>query len=376
MTNQPSFLAETILEINWKAIQHNIAYFKSKLKTDTQLMVMLKASAYGSGAVQLAQKLEKEQLCSYIAVAYPSEGVELRKSGITLPIMILNPGVNTWEELTKHCLEPEIHNIDLLKSFAKFLSNSESIKDGNYPIHLKFNTGMNRLGIDEVELGQLKDLLTTLSSIQVKSVMTHLSSAGILEEEEFTRAQLDQFDRIKKELYNFLPQEPIAHALNSFGIERYPEYQYDMVRLGIGMYGAAAIDPLNKALVPICKLKASISAIRKVKKGDSISYSRSGKAPSDGYVATLSLGYADGMNRNLGNGKWEVEIGGKLYPTIGNICMDLCMVFLGNDEISYGTEAIIFGGQKTIYEFAEAQKTITYEALTNIGTRVKKVLIN
>lgn len=376
MTNQPSFLYETILEINWKAIQHNIAYFKSKLKRNTRLMVMLKASAYGSGAVQLAQRLEKEQLCDYIAVAYLSEGVELRENGITLPIMILNPGLNTWEEIVKHCLEPEIHNIELLKSFAKFLGNSESTKYGNYPIHLKFNTGMNRLGIDEIELGQLKDLLNNIPSIQVKSIMTHLSSAGILEEEEFTRAQLDQFDRIKEELSDFLPQEQIAHALNSFGIERYPEYQYDMVRLGIGMYGAAAIDPLNKALVPICKLKASISAIRKVKKGDSISYSRSGRAPKDGYVATLSLGYADGMNRNLGNGKWEVEIKGKLYPTIGNICMDLSMVFLGDDEISYGTEAIIFGGQKTIYDFAEAQNTITYEALTNIGSRVKKVLIN
>lgn len=376
MVEKKTYLSETVLEISWKAILHNLTYFKKKLNPATKIMLMLKASAYGNGAIQLAKRLEKEKVCDYFAVAYVSEGIALRKNNISLPIMVLNPAVDSWKMMIKHCLEPEIHNLTLFQSFSKFILATDTLKKEGFPIHLKFNTGMNRLGIDSNELSQLIKLLENNSSLQVKSIMTHLSSASLPAEDEFTKAQFAQFETIKKSLAPYLPAKTLAHVLNTHGIERFAEHQYNMVRLGIGMYGSSSIKNLKEKLIPICKLKASISAIRRVKKGDSISYSRSGRAPSDGFIATLALGYADGLNRNLGNGNWKVEINDKLYPTIGNICMDLSMVFLGNDHVDLGTEAIIFGGHKTIHEFAKAQKTITYEALTNIGGRVKKVLIN
>ncbi len=369
-------ISETTLELSWKAVEHNLNYFKNKLNTGTKLMLMVKASAYGIGEIQLEEKVEEKKVCDYLAVAYLAEGIELRKNGIELPIMVLNPSHDSWEEMVLHCLEPEIHSIESLNSFIEYLNTHPSLSKKHYPIHLKFNTGMNRLGFEHSEVEMLESTMLKNNCVGVKSIMTHLSSTSLSKQDEFTHGQLDLFNKIISKLKKLVTNKTIIHALNSSGIERFNSFQYDMVRIGIGLYGASSDPLLSSKLIPICKLKTIISAVRKVKKGDSISYGRSGRAPRDGYVATLAIGYADGFNRNLSNQAWEVEIDGELYPIIGDICMDLSMVFLGDKKVNIGSEVLIFGGKKSIHDYASAQKTITYEALTSIGSRVKRTFID
>tara|TARA_R110002096_G_scaffold72174_4_gene172214 strand:+ start:65169 stop:66332 length:1164 start_codon:yes stop_codon:yes gene_type:complete len=366
--------SDSVLEISWTAIQHNINYFKEKIAPATQLMLMLKADAYGVGVIQLAQLIEENKLADYISVAYPQEGIELRKAGITLPIMVLNPNLDSWQSLINYCLEPEIHHLIALKSFSSFLLE-QGLEDSAYPIHLKFNTGMNRLGIDENEVPELVAILKNQKRLKVKSLLSHLSCSGVGTEDDFTKKQITTFESICATIETQQNQKVLKHILNTNGIERHSKFQMDMVRMGIGIYGASFYQPLRKKLKEAISLKTKICAIRKVEVGASIGYSRAGTVTKETWIATLSIGYADGMSRWMGNGNWEVEIDGKLYPTIGNICMDLCMIDLGEQNFPIEKEVIIFGGLKSIQDFANAQYTISYEVMTKIGKRVERKII-
>jgi alanine racemase len=235
---------------------------------------------------------------------------------------------------------------------------------------------MNRLGFDVPEVPLVVDFLKDNPRIRTKSIMTHLSSTNLKEEDKFSLAQLEAFSKIIESSKSIHKEDTFFHCLNSNGIFRFPDHQYELVRLGIGFYGTSTVPELSEKIKPAAKLVSKICQIRKVKKGDSISYSRSGRAPADTQIATLSLGYADGLNRFCGNGRWQIEIKGKLYPTIGNICMDLSMVDIGDADLKIGDEVVVFGGQKSIYDYAHHLGTITYEVMCAIGPRVKKVLVD
>jgi len=277
--------------------------------------------------------------------------------------------------MIEQCLEPVIHSFEMLQSLLSYLNSQENLVSGGYPIHLKINTGMNRLGFNNSEVPELVEGLKDQASIRVSSIMSHLSSSGNYSDEAFTLKQIKDFQQACDELKSSLGIEPTCHILNTDGINNFLSYQMDMVRLGIGLYGASEADDLKHDLQPAARLTSKVIATRRVLKGESISYNRSGQVVEDSNIALLSLGYADGIPRKLGNGNWQVEINGKLYPTIGNICMDLCMLNVGQDEVQVGDDAILFGGKKTIFDFAKAQNTITYEALTNIGSRMKRKLV-
>lgn len=369
-------LSETVLEISWSKIQNNISNFRKKQDKNSLLMLMVKASAYGNGAVGICKLVEENQLADYLGVASLDEGIELRDAGIHLPIMVQNPIASRWDVLVEYCLEAEIHSLDLLTSFSEFLAKDDELLNSQYPIHLKFNTGMNRLGIDSSELDQLIIQLKNKKGWQVKSILTHLSSAGMKEEDEFTLKQIKEFEQIHQKLKPYLPETLILHALNTSGMERHSDAQFNMIRLGIGLYGGAESNSMSNALQASSKLSTQVISTRKVKEGDSISYSRSGRAQKDTNIAILSIGYADGFPIKMGNGNWQLEVNGKLYPTIGVVCMDLCMINTGEDALEVGSEAIVFGGQKSIFEYAEALDTIVYEALTIIGSRVKRRIVN
>lgn len=366
----------SILKIDTQSLYHNLNYFKSKLQSKTLIMAMVKAVAYGHGAVKMAVELEQTNAVNYFGVANIQKGIELRKAGIKLPIMITNPISTYFKEMCEYCLEPVIHNFDLAQAFSDFLLEN-NLRDNHYPIHVKFNTGMNRFGIDEDELDKFIRMIDS-SHWQVKSVMSHLACSDNPEEDDFTLSQFDSFNRIKNKLRSTLGEDIIYHILNSNGALRFPEYQFDMVRIGIGLYGASEFIPARKHLKPIATFQAQIAQIRLVKAGDSISYSRSGRTDIDKYIGTLALGYADGFPRSLGNGNWQVEFNDKLYPTIGNVCMDYIMIDLGTDqpEIELESYITIFGGQKSIFDYAEAQDTICYEAMTDLGNRVQRILID
>jgi len=368
-------LHQTELRIDLGNMRHNLQTFISFLKPETKVMLMLKAAAYGHSSTLLALEFEKEERISYYAVAYVDEGVRLRQAGVEKSILVLNPSVNAFDAMIEYCLEPEIHNYGLLLEFNTFLKAKKSGM-APYPIHLKFNTGMNRLGFEADEVEKISPFLSNNDQLRVQSVMTHLSSSNLPEEDDFSRSQLNSFSKILDETKSFHQDDTFFHCLNSNGIFRFPEHQYDLVRLGIGFYGTSTVSQLGSKLKPTSQLVSRICQIREVKKGDSISYSRSGRAAEDSRIATLSIGYADGFNRLCGNGRWQVEAGGELHPTIGNICMDLSMIDIKGANLNVGDEVIIFGGQKSVYDYANHLGTITYEVMCSIGARVKRLLVD
>jgi len=370
----PSYQSSSKLEICLANVAHNFNFFKRLVPQETQVMAMIKASAYGNGAIGLAKFIEEKKFASYLGVAYVEEGIELRRAGIRLPIMILNPNKENFHLMIKYCLEPEMHHLEHLNSFEKVLK-TEGLESGSYPVHLKVNTGMNRLGFDIVDLPGLIYLLKEKKGWSVRSIMTHLSASSSIADEAYTLRQFQQFNQIWEELRAYLPADCWRHALNSNGIFRFPKFHYQMVRLGIGMYGDAAVPELRQKLKDIAVFKTQITQSRKVLSSETIGYSRAGRIEQDANIATIAVGYADGFSRSLGNGHWHVEINDKLYPTIGNVCMDMCMINLGNDEYKDGQEVILFGGKRSIHQYAEAMGTITYEAMCRVGTRVERVLV-
>lgn len=356
----------TVMEINLDALVHNLNFFKSKLKPSVKMMVMVKAFAYGSGSEEVAGLLQYHKV-DYLGVAYTDEGVDLRKNRITLPIMVMNPGEENFETLLEHHLEPEIYSLRLLRSLIEFLKGKDC------KVHIKIDTGMHRLGFEEKDIRELISLLKSNRNIQIASIFSHLAGADDPTHDDFTRAQSQNFLTLCKEIKTSLGIQPVVHLLNSPGILRFPDLQFDMVRLGIGLYGVNPTEEKFDQLIPAATLKTVISQIKKIKPGETIGYGRRGKARKEMMIATIAIGYADGFSRSFSRGKGEVLIREKRCPVIGNVCMDMTMIDITDTTAQEGDEVIIFGGDLSIQEVAEKIDTIPYEILTSTSERVKRL---
>ncbi len=363
-----SMAHNTVLEVNLSAMAYNLNWFRSKLNDGVQTMVMVKASAYGSGIREVSRLLEFHGI-DYMGVAYADEGIMLRNEGVKTRIMVINSSYADFSHLLKYRLEPEMYSMNQLKRFIDFIPENEV-----FPIHLKLNTGMNRLGFDETELESALKLINASKDVRVSSILTHLAASENKSLDDFTQKQLDKFERMCSKISNALTYQPMKHVLNSGGIIRFPEYQYDMVRLGIGLYG---IDPTGlhqNQLENLFSLRTTISQIRMLNKGECIGYSAKYIVPERTRIATLSIGYADGYPRALSQGKGKVLIKGQLYPIVGNICMDMCMIDLGlNDEINEGDRAILFGSDLTAMQLADWANTIPYDIFSGLSSRIRRI---
>ncbi|MFC5270639.1 bifunctional UDP-N-acetylmuramoyl-tripeptide:D-alanyl-D-alanine ligase/alanine racemase [Adhaeribacter terreus] len=359
----------TVLEVNLNALVHNLNFYRSKLQPETKIMVMVKAFAYGSGSYEIANILQFHRV-DYLAVAYTDEGVSLRESGISLPIMVMNPSPDSFAQLLRYHLEPEIYSLSQLRSFLTYIHADAAPA---YHIHLKLDTGMHRLGFTQADFEELFSLLQTEPRVKVASMFSHLAGADEALHNDFSKQQISGFRNMASEIEAKIGYSVIKHILNSAGIVRFPEHQLDMVRLGIGLYGVEATGTEQDALQNVGTLKTTISQIKHIQQGDTVGYSRRGLAETDLEIATLAIGYADGFDRRFGNGAGEVLINGQAAPIIGNICMDMCMVNVTGLQVSEGDEVVVFGQELPITKLAEKIKTIPYELLTNVSPRVKRV---
>ena len=359
------------LEISLPACLDNYKYFRSKLETSTKLLVLVKANAYGHGAVEFAS-LMVDAGADYLAVAYPVEGVELRDAGIKTPIMVLTAGTDFFNDIIDNDLEPGIPNLTSLKALCEVLSEG-GVTD--FPIHIKLDTGMHRLGFMSEEIEELSDFLKNCNEVKVKSVYSHLAAADDAENDDFTHSQASLFVENADKLAEAIGYKPLYHLLNSAGIERFPQYQFDMVRLGIGIYGVSAI-PGNR-LSPVASFKCKVLQIKSLKPGDgTIGYGRRGQiAPEGTVIATIPVGYADGVDRHLSCGKGYFTVNGHRVPTIGNICMDMSMLDVTGLDVKVGDTVTIFGEDPSISDLAEVLGTIPYEILTSVPRRIERVVI-
>lgn len=359
------------LELKLPNCLDNFRYFRSRLKSSTRMLVLVKANAYGHGAVELAAMMQQAG-ADYLAVALPVEGVELRRGGISLPILVLTAGTDFYEEITTYRLEPGIPNIESLKAFISFL-REKGLKD--YPVHIKLDTGMHRLGFVSEELENLLSTLRDCPEIKVKSIYSHLAASEDPREDDFTLGQIRLFSENAGIITSAIGYKPMWHILNSAGIERFPQFQYDMVRLGVGLYGISAVDP--KALKPVASLKVKILQIKHLTNDqETIGYGRHGKVSSGGTdIATIPVGYADGINRHLGRGNATFSLNGHRVPTIGNICMDMCMLDVTGLDAKVGDTVTIFGEDPTVTEIADILGTIPYEVLASVPRRIERIVI-
>lgn len=359
------------LELSLPACRSNYRYFRSLLKPSTKLLVLVKANAYGHGAVEFASMMQAEG-ADYLAVALPLEGVELRRSGISLPILVLTAGTDFFPQIIENRLEPGIPNMDTLVALCNELKQ-RGIE--GFPIHIKLDSGMHRLGFMSSELDELLAYLKGNSSVRVKSVYSHLAVADDPENDAYTLGQVELFTRNSKLIADSLGYMPMRHILNSAGIERFPQFQFDMVRLGIGIYGVSAVPGVK--LAPVASLKCKILQIKHLKPEDGcIGYGLWGKiAPEGSTIATIPVGYADGLDRHLGRGRASFLLNGKRVPTIGNICMDMCMLDISGVEAKVGDTVTIFGEDPSVNELAEILGTIPYEILTSVPRRIERVLV-
>lgn len=357
----------TVMEVDLSALVYNLNYFKSKLKPDTRLMVMVKALAYGSGSVEVANLLQYHKV-DYLGVAYADEGVELRKNNIRTPIMVMNPTEEGFHAMLTFNLEPELYGFSILRAFISFLN------DRSWKVHVKINTGMNRLGFEKQEVAELIQLLAQHRNIQVASIFTHLSGSDEERFDDFSREQIATFEGAAAQISSAIGYSPILHVLNTPGILRFPEFQFDMVRLGIGLYG---VDPTiqRHTLKPVNSLKTLISQIRTVKEGETVGYGRKGTVEKEMRIGTIAIGYADGYSRAFSQGVGVVLVKGKHAPVIGNVCMDMTMIDLTGIDANEGDEVIIFGEGLPVEEVAAKISTIPYEILTNTSERVKRIFI-
>lgn len=359
------------LELDLSACEYNYHYFRGLLSPHTKLLILVKANAYGHGAVEFASMMQGLG-ADYLAVALPVEGIELRKGGISLPILVLTTGTDFMNEIIEYRLEPGIPNIATLKALEEKLEENHI---SQYPIHIKLDTGMHRLGFMEDELDELSDYLSKHPALKVKSIYSHLAAAEDPSNDEFTLDQIALFEKMAQQVESKLLYKPMRHILNSAGIERFPQYQYDMVRLGIGIYGISALEGVR--LHPVASFKVKILQIKHLKPKDgTIGYGRCGKiAPEGTTIATIPAGYADGVNRHLGNGAASFNVNGHRAPTIGNICMDMCMIDVSGIDVKVGDTVTIFGEDPTIEELAGILETIPYEILTSIPRRIERVIL-
>ena len=362
---------DTVLEVNLNAILHNINVHKGLLKPETKMMAMVKAYSYGLGGYEIAEFLQHHHI-DYLGVAYADEGVDLRKNGITTPIMVMNPEQHSYNIIIDYDLEPEIYSFRVLELF-----NEKLIQKGiqnRYPVHIKLETGMHRLGFKEDELSLLLEKLKMMN-MKVKSIFSHLSSSDDETEKDYTLEQIKIFDRSSGKLTDGLEEVPIRHILNTSGIVNYADHQFDMVRIGIGMVGISVNPEIKKQLKNAVNFKTVISQISEVKEGESVGYNRQFKAVDHTRIATVPVGYADGIPRLVGNQAGFVGIRKTLFPIVGNVCMDMMMINVGDFSVKEGEEVIIFNSNPSLEDFAKYCKTIPYEVLTSISRRVKLIYI-
>lgn len=357
---------ETVLEINLNSMVHNLNYFRSLLKPGTKLVAMVKAFSYGSGSHEIANLLQYHRV-DYLAVAFADEGVALREAGITMPIMVMNPEKHSFQQIIRYKLEPEIYSFKVLDEFCK---EAEAEGETDFPVHIKLDTGMHRLGFLENETDLLIEKIKKQQVLKIASVFSHLAGSDEEALDYFTREQIGVFERNSSRITHAFSHKIMRHILNSAGIERFATAQYDMVRLGIGLYG---ISSANNALKQVSRLKTVILQIKEVPANETVGYGRKYKATEKMRIAILPIGYADGIHRILGNGAGKFYVNGKLAPIAGNICMDMCMVDLRGIDAEEGDEVIVFGDEYPITEIASQMRTIPYEVFTSISRRVKRI---
>ena len=358
---------ETILEINLNALVDNLNHYRSKLKPETKMVCMVKASAYGAGSYEIAKTLQDHRV-DYLAVAVADEGSDLRKAGITSSIIIMNPELTAFKTLFDYKLEPEVYSFNLLNELIK-AAEKEGVT--NFPVHIKIDTGMHRLGFAPSDIPELIARLKRQSSVIPRSVFSHLVGSDSTQFDDFTRMQIETFKRVSNELQSAFSHKILRHICNTAGIGRYPEAQLDMVRLGLGLYG---VDPFsNSILSNVSTLKTTILQIRNVPKEDSVGYSRKGLLSRDSRIAAIPIGYADGLNRRLGNGNAYCMVNGQKAPYVGNICMDVCMIDVTDIDCKEGDKVIIFGDELPVTVLSDVLGTIPYEILTSVSNRVKRV---
>jgi alanine racemase len=361
---------QTVLEINLNAITHNLNYFKSKLKPETKIMVMIKAFGYGSGSFEIAKLLEYHKV-NYLGVAFVDEGIALRNAGITTPIIVMNPEPSGFSALISKDLEPEIYSLKELQAFQKEVEKQNRKK---YPIHLKIDSGMHRLGFVEKDIPALLEHLKSNSDLfEVKSIFSHFSASDDLQFEDFTQEQFAVFNKLSNSIKEQLNIQPICHISNTSAISNYPEFQKDMVRLGIGLYGISNDESEMKYLENVGTLKSVILQIKDIQKGESVGYSRGFMAEKPIRTATIPIGYADGIPRAWGRGRGYVIINNKKAPILGSVCMDMLMVDITEISCNEGDAVVIFGENPNVVEMAKVLDTIPYEILTGISHRVKRV---
>lgn len=358
---------ETTLEVNLNYLVDNLNYFRSKLKPETKMVCMVKAFAYGSGSVEVARVLQHHRV-DYLAVAVADEGAELRRAGITTPIIVMNPEKSAFSVLFENHLEPEIYGFKLL---SDFMTAAGKLALTDYPVHIKIDSGMHRLGFVPEEVDALIAFLKQQNQVIVRSVFSHLAGADSVSLDYFTLQQVDAFGKCAEKISAAFSHHILKHILNSAGIERFPQYQFDMVRLGIGHYGISSLPDVH--LEQVCALKTVVLQVKRIHKGETVGYNRNGLAVQDTTIAILPVGYADGFDRKLGNGVGEVFIRGERAKVIGNVSMDLITVDVTGLEVEEGDSVEIFGKNISLSEVAEKIDTIPYEILTGISRRVKRV---
>ena len=357
------------LELNLKAATENYRYFRSLLDPKTKLLVLVKANAYGHGGVEFASMMQRAG-ADYLAVAYPVEGLELRRNGISLPILVLTAGTDFYPEIVDTRMEPSIPNLYSLKKLVGIL-RERGIRD--YPIHIKLDTGMHRLGFMTDELPELVEFLKQTPEVKVKAVFSHLCVAEDPSEDPFTLGQIHLFRDNVNYIADGIGYMPMRHILNSAGIERFPQFQFDMVRLGIGIYGISALP--EKKLAPVASLKCKVLQVKTLGPQDTIGYGRWGHAKEGTVIATIPVGYADGLDRHLGRGNASFSVNGHRAPTIGNICMDMCMLDVTGIPCAVGDTVTIFGEDPTASELAGILGTIPYEILVSVPRRIHRLVI-
>jgi alanine racemase len=360
----------TTLQIDLKAVKFNLNYFKSLLTKDTEILVVIKAFGYGSDAIEIAKCIQDH--VSYFAVAYTDEGIALREAGIKTPIIVFHPQEKNLELIIKYCLEPSLYSKYLL---SQFLSITNNLEHSEYPIHLKFNTGLNRLGFQENDLDFITSHLLDNMSVKVKSIFSHLAASEDKNEREFSRAQILSFEKIATKFETNFGFKPKKHLTNTSGIINYPEAHYDMVRLGIGLYGFGNDEQETSKLENVLSLTSVISQIHTIEKGESVGYNRGFFTEKTTRTATIPIGHADGISRRLSNGKGWVTIHNEKALIVGNVCMDMIMVDVTDIKCKEGDKVFIFKNQKTVEQLAKNSDTISYELLTAISQRIKRSFI-
>ena len=360
----------TVLEINANAVLHNLNYLKQKLQPNTKILAVVKAFGYGSDAIEIA-KIVQEQV-DYFAVAYCNEGMQLRDAGIKTPILVLHPQIQNIPEIVKYRLEPNLYNFKILDAFLKFADEAPLM---NYPVHIKFNTGLNRLGFWHTDVPTILTSFKESNNVKLQSIFSHLAASEDLREQQFTVNQINNFAYIVKQMYTHLGYEPMIHILNTSGVINYPQAQFDMVRVGIGLYGFGNDQQETAQLQNTHTLKSIISQINIIQPGETVGYNRAFVASRVTKSATIPVGHADGISRKLGNKEGFVIINKKPAPIIGNVCMDMIMVDVTEVECNEGDEVVLFNHQQQIEYIAHKCETIPYEILTALSQRIKRVVV-